>query len=681
MSPPCPANPGAVVAWWRGQDLALAVVAAEEKQRVTLIGSGGREDRVPPARLAFEIERAGPPPGRRPDERKPVSDRVARIEERIRAMAATVDVGVLWELAREPANLLSERALADLALGASSGEACAALIRALLDDGLHFVRKQDGWEPRAAEAVREIRQQREREAHRATEREAARLALVAAAAGAAFVPTGNPYETRYLAALEDVAVHAADASTAAIETAREVLEAVGLRYDRLHEGAFRLLRRSGRFDSDDANLEILRYRLRTEFPPEVVEAASGAARRVPAGETREDLTDLEIVTVDSAHTREIDDGLSLERLDRGRRRVGIHIADPCAFVAPGDPVDAEAFARATSHYFPERRIAMIPEPISEEASSLVAGAARSALTFLVDLDAEGAISDFRVTRSTIRVRERLDYDAVDRILESSDGIWAGFFRDLAAAATTREACRLASGAIRIQNDEVEVHVKADGSLVLERRDTGSPAHRIVSEAMILAGAVAARFCAERKIAAIHRRQASPSGDVGSLRAAVQDPVAARQLRRSLKRAEAGLQPGPHAALGLPAYAQATSPLRRFQDLANHRQILSAIDPSVPAYSTEALQRIAATTERTEAEGRRAERAMDRYWLLRYLEHNADVSLDAVVVETDPRPVVLLEATQLEETAPALTGVALGERLRIRIERVNARADVLILRPL
>jgi exoribonuclease-2 len=141
----------------------------------------------------------------------------------------------------------------------------------------------------------------------------------------------------------------------------------------------------------------------------------------------------------------------------------------------------------------------------------------------------------------------------------------------------------------------------------------------------------------------------------------------------------GIQPGAHAGLGLPAYAQATSPLRRYQDLALNRQIAAVLAGGAPAHAGSELQRIAASTERAELEGRRAERASEAYWLLRYLEGKVGEDVEGTVVEVDPAPIVLLDETLLEERVPALAGHPLGARVRLRLERVNPRAGRLFLR--
>jgi exoribonuclease-2 len=663
------------VAFWDGPSLAIAVVAGEEKQRVSLILEGGRAERVPHARIAIEVERPGLVPAATHEARVAAGARARAAREKVEGLAARIDVTVLWELVKETASPETDASLADLALGRATGEERAALVTALVRDATHFVRRGDRWEPREAAAVAEILSQRSRSSEKRSARARALAALSSAVATGVWAPSGDAEERRYLEALEEVAVHDQDARETARDAALEAIEASGLPFDRPDEGAFRLLRRLGVFASDDENLAIHRYRLRRDFPEDVVSAAQRASARGFSRDRRADLTGLSILTVDDASTREIDDGLSVEALSGERRRIGVHIADPAAFVEPGDPVDREALARGITHYFPDARLPMLPGSISEDAASLLPGADRPALSFLVDVDASGDVVAFEILRSIVRSRERLDYDEADSLV-------TGGRRDLAellAVADLREGRRIEAGAVTIGLPEVQPHVDGNGRVTLERRDPRSPAHRLVSEMMLLAGTVAAGYCAERGLPTIFRRQAAAEPRASRLEGAP-PLVAARALRRGMKRGETGPRPGPHAGLGLPAYTQVTSPLRRFQDLVAHRQIGASLEGRPPVYDPEALQRIAAGTERAEIDGRRAERSADRYWLLRALEDTTGQLVEAVVVEREPRTVVVLVDTMLEEPLRFPIPAEIGSVLRLRIERVNPRADLVRLRP-
>jgi exoribonuclease-2 len=238
---------------------------------------------------------------------------------------------------------------------------------------------------------------------------------------------------------------------------------------------------------------------------------------------------------------------------------------------------------------------------------------------------------------------------------------------------------LRSGALLLCAPEVDVKRAAGGKILLERRRGDEPARRAVSEAMVVVGQVAARFCIDHRVAAIYRRQPPPASELGPVDGPVTDPVALRRLRRRLKRGEAGIRPAPHFALGLAAYLQVTSPLRRYQDLAVQRQIAAMLDGEPPPYDEQAMQRIAATTERAEIEARRAERAANEFWLLRYLEQQTGQLVAGVIVEAEPRPVIQLVETLWEQPLPSLAGREAGAIVKLRVERVNPRAGLVSLR--
>ena len=681
LTPPA----GSIVTVWEGGELTLGVVAGEEKRRVRLILEGGREIRVALARIGWEVEPAGPVPGDTAEARREAGRRVERAERGVAELAAAIDVPVLWEIAAEEARGARGHSefetveLADLALDDRSGTAMTALARAVRADGLHFTRKGDCWEPRDPEQVAQLRLERERVATRENETGAFFEALRRTVREGEFRRSGGEFESRYLAALRELAIHDEATAEPARALALAALEASGLRYDRPHEGAFRLLRAAGELAHDDVNLQVLRYGLRVAFPDSVLaEAASAAARGFDAS-GREDLTALDVLTIDGPRTREVDDGLSAEPLDGGVR-LGVHIADPGAFVRPDDPVDREAQSRGLTHYHPDLRLPMLPPSLSEDAASLAAGLVRPALSFLVELDESGAMRASRVVRSVIRTRLRLDYDEADRRAAERQGPQGELLARLARLGEAREALRLARGAISLRGGEVDLHVGAAGSVELERIDPASPSRRAVSEAMILAGEIAAALCVERGLPVIFRRQAPADPALGASGAAVTDPIAVRRIRRGLSRAETSVRPAPHHGLGLAAYVQVTSPLRRYQDLATQRQIAAHLAGEAPPYNEETLRRVAATTEQAELDARRAERAAEDYWVLRYLESFVGRTIEALVLETDPRPVVLLLETLREQPMPSLAGVEPGRRVSLAVQRVNPRAGLLVLRP-
>jgi len=674
-------RPGAMVAWWDGGQIAFGLVAAEEKQRLRLVRKRGKEERVRPGRIAAVLEATGPVPGADPAGRERAAARVAEVERRLRAGVEAVDVPLVWEIVSEgreagSTDPLTVAAIADLAVESTSGEAQAVTLLAMLADGLHFVRRGDGWLPRDPEAVASLRAERQRLARREIDKQEFLAGLADAVASGTFDARGTDQERRYLEALEELAVRPNEVADSARNAALEALEASGSNWVRPHEGAFRLLRRMGRFASDDENLQVQRFGLRTTFPDGVTALARERAASGFEREGRRDLTGLEPFSIDAEHTREIDDLISIESQAGGGHRLGVHIADPAAFIEPGDPIDVEALTRGVTHYMPDLRLPMLPPAISEEASSLIVGEERPALSFLVDLDAEGEILDYRVTPSVVRCARRLSYVQADRMIDEADPLLAR----LAEIGRARQAARVRAGAVAILSPEVDLRVDGEGEPVLHRIAAESPSRIAVTEAMILTGAIAARCCLEAGLSAIYRRQAAPSEPPRLPEDGVWDAVTVRRVRRGMRRAETGLEPGPHAGLGLEAYVQASSPLRRYQDLAVHRQLRSHLRGRPPCYDSDAMRRIAATTERIEADARRAEETADDYWLLRYLERRVGETVEASVVDVDPRPVVQLDETLREQHVKGLVGVVPGQRVRLTVVRVEPRAGLLSLRP-
>jgi exoribonuclease-2 len=683
MSRELPA-PGAIVAYWEDNALALGVVVGEERGRLRIVTHRARIERLTPARVVVVVERTGVVPTENVDALAAAGRRAVDAASRVAARAQDVDVPLLWQVVLDGVPEGAERpvesaeALAELVLGRGDGESAAAVVRALHVDGLHFQRRPEGFEPRSAQEVEDLTRERVRRAERARHTEEFHAALTHAVRGSGYMATGSEHESRSLDALERYALAGDLAPESDRELAAAALGASALRYDAGPEGAFRLLRLAGRFVSDDENLALRALGIEAPFPEPVEAHAAQVAALGFERRGREDLTELEVVSIDGPQTVEIDDALSAEDLGSDVLRLGVHLADPGALVVPGDPVDVEAESRGLTHYHPDVRVAMLPRAISEEAASLVAGLVRPALSVLAEIDRTGAIVAARIVRSLVRTSARLDYDGVDRTLAAGEGAFAALLERLSEIGARREASRLAHGAIVLDAVEVDVFAR-EGVPCLERLEPGSAARRAVTEAMVLAGEIAARTCLDARVPAIYRRQAPLADSSGIPRERIVDPVLIRRVRRRMLRAEVGTSPGRHTGLGLDAYAQVTSALRRFQDLATQRQLAALIEGRDPPYGPEAMQRIAGATERAELEARRAERTVNDYWTLRYLAQQEGQEVEAIVVDTEPRPIAQLVETLWEQPVNSLAGIGLGERVRLRIERVNPRAGLVVLR--
>lgn len=680
-----PLHEGDVVVWWAGRDLDFGTYLGEEKSRLRVVRRNGREDRVPPSRLVCAVSPATEERALDP------GARAGEVEDRTRRAGGAIDVATVWELVREAGgDDVALGNLADLALGSREGDAVAAVAVALAGDGVRFVRRAELWRPREADAVEALLREREVASRRAAARDEAFAALAAVAEGRAAPAEVGPELAEWLDALERFAIEGTAARDAVARRAREAIDASGIACDSLPEGAFRLARAFGRFDGDDADLALARHGFDAPFPAEAVRATAAAAARSVIGdpgacvdaERREDRTASRIVTIDDERTTEVDDGLAIARTAAGGFKVEIHIADPSALFSADGLIDAVASDRATSVYLPDRKRTMLPKALGEDAASLTVGAWRRALTFDLEVAADGSLGSHDVGRTVVRCAASYTYDDADAVIDSGVGEDAAALRDLAAFGEAREAYRTARGAVRLAFPEIEARV-VGADVTLARIDPRSPSRRAVTEAMVLAGEAAARLLSEHDVPAVYRKQAPPAHPEVVSGRTIDDPVELRDARTHLRRAELGARPGPHFALGIAMYAQATSPLRRYQDLATHRQIHAVLTGEAPPFDTSAMRAIADRAMRIERRARRAETEATRYWKLRYyrdrLEHDPEET--GVVVSVDRHPLVELASTALVVPVPSASGASPGDRLRLRVERVNPRAELLRLRVL
>lgn len=318
------------------------------------------------------------------------------------------------------------------------------------------------------------------------------------------------------------------------------------------------------------------------FPPDLVEEANRLValsnEELPGDEQRIDLTHLATYSLDDAGTREIDDALSLERRD-GVDWIWIHIADPSRLIDIDSPLDQEARRRATSLYLAEGVMPMLPLELAAGPLSLRAGQRCAALSLAVRLDDDGAVAEQRIARSWIRPRYGLTYTDGDELIElAPPGDEA--LSDLSGLLMLRMRWRHSKGAVMFDRPEGRFR-RSDGALTLQVIDP-SPSRLMVSEAMLLMGAVVASFGQEHSLPLPFRSQPAaelPSSD--ELDRIPEGPARDAAIKRCLSRGVQGTRAMPHFSLGLEAYVQATSPIRRYADLVAHRQIIAQLSALAP----------------------------------------------------------------------------------------------------
>jgi exoribonuclease-2 len=323
-----------------------------------------------------------------------------------------------------------------------------------------------------------------------------------------------------------------------------------------------------------------------------------------------------VVTIDDDDTLDIDDGLALETTAEGRQRLWIHIADPGRLVAAGTPLDLEARRRGTSLYLARGNLPMFPPQLAHGPMSLRRGERSAAWSLWVELDSSGAVLADGVERSWIRPTYRLSYADADELIELAPPQEADLLA-IHELLTVRHRWRTAEGALNLEDPEGRIRCRGERA-ELEVVEA-SPSRRLVAEAMVLAGSLVAERGIVEGVALPFRSQptcALPSA--AELDQLPCGPVRHAAIKRCLSRGLVGTSPAPHFSLGLRAYVQATSPIRRYGDLVVQRQLL-ALQTGESPLAEQDLAALLAEIEGPVRQGIQIGREDQRHWLQVWFE--------------------------------------------------------------
>lgn len=663
-------KPGAKVEFFDSKKLLCAVCLEVKNSRVLVLTEQDREANVSFKRILhvdnelLDVEQSR-------------IQLVATLQEaaaRRQNLMNRVSVEELWDLLYEEKGGFDSQHLAEICFNEEiTADHTSAVFRALLTDGLHFKYKGGLFYANSPERLEQIRIQYERQAQREKELAEGSVWLAAVWQGEQAGELEN--REHYVKMLKDFCLLGNEAPN--YQQTKKILT---MAHVPVPQGVFELLVKLGVWRVDE-NLYLHRFGIQQEFSSTILDAAAqvagdlvGGTRKRDEGGSREDLTSISVLTIDGSMTRDYDDGLSMRAVENGTE-VGIHIADAAAVVFPDSQLDNEALERVTSHYLPDTRIPMLPEIISEDVCSLKQGEERLALSLLVRFDGEDQLQAYRFVPSRIRVQRQLTYSEANELVATEEDLGK-----LYRLCTRLRRQRMKQGALLLPLPELRIWVNSNNEIKIGRLDRETPAQVIVSELMILANGLAAKALAANNIPAIYRSQEKPQENlVGE---GTDDLYLNYLQRRYLSRAELGLKPKPHNGLGVPAYTNWTSPIRRYMDLVVLRQLKSMVQEELPVYTLEALEPIVARITIGQSQALQMKREWSRYWILKYLEKEQTKFLDALVLSQGRRTYnLLIPECLLEARMPLEEGRGLnpGDHFRVEVVRVNAREEVLKLR--
>ena len=431
---------------------------------------------------------------------------------------------------------------------------------------------------------------------------------------------------------------------------------------------FDILVRLGIWDEDE-NLLLERYGIPQEWPDGIAGTAESIAaeslQNSLADPSRIDLTNRCIFSIDDPFTKDVDDALSISF--EGREIIlGVHIADVASLIQEGGDIDREAAKRGTTIYFPEGKIPILPQPFSEKAASLEQGNERPALSFFIRLSRDGCIQDIRCIPSVIKVTHRFSYDEANRAVEDGSELAA-----LYQCAVSLRKRRVELGAILLPIPELYVRVDAQKNITTHLRDKDLPAQVLVSECMILANYCAALLLKKYSCPAIFRCQNIPRERMASL--GTFSLADLYLLRRRVNRVLLTISPGRHTTLGLPCYLTLTSPIRKYLDLVNQRQLSCLVRNKNLCYSRDNLQGVLESIRPVLARATIVSQERRKYWVLKKLRTCTGKPLEALVLGTTRRGLMVLLKEYLLEIGAMNLGkkkFAVGDSVSVILSDVD-----------
>ncbi len=210
-------------------------------------------------------------------------------------------------------------------------------------------------------------------------------------------------------------------------------------------------------------------------------------------EHRLDIRDKVVFTIDPVDAKDFDDALSVESLDDGLYRIGVHIADVSHYVPENSPLDLEALKRATSVYLVDRVIPMLPSRLSEQVCSLNPGVDRMAFSVFFTMTAAGEVRNHAFQKTIIHSKRRFAYEDVEEILKKGKGDFVEELQLLERISILLREKRFKHGGLDFETEEVRFRLGSKGEPleVMKKERLGS--HRLIEEFMLLANRKVAEY--------------------------------------------------------------------------------------------------------------------------------------------------------------------------------------------
>lgn len=660
---------GNIVEYIDRQKITCAVVLEVKNHRLRLLTESNREVNLSASRLSHvHGVRLNMAMGR--------DKLVEKLKETARqcdALTQQVDIKELWEVLNTEQQWIDLETMTEFCFADSpTSNHASAVLRAFFENRRYFKFKPDGFFPYTEEQVEKIIAQVEAEAKKSRIIETGSDWLTQCLIAPDFqTPEGLSEElSKIIDILRSTYLFGKDSPH--YQLGKLMMKRAGITSD---QALFQIFVKQGIMDENE-NIELLRNQIPVEFTEDVLTNASGLITQSQTTDTdffgnhRKDLTGLALFTIDGQATLDFDDAISLEQKG-DHYRLGVHIADVGYFIKKGGPIDQEAAGRGSSIYMPDQKIPMLPSCLAEDLCSLKQGQFRPAISIMADITAAAQVTDYEIAASLIKVSDQLTYYDVNQVAENHQD-----FSVLYKIAKAFRQKRLAESAVQISLPDINVWIDNSGNVNVSHINRESPGRMLVSEIMILANWLMAKFLAKHEVPAVYRSQPEPKdrlykGDEGTL-------FQNYMQRKLLSRFALGPEPEAHSGLGLDAYTTATSPIRKYFDLVTQRQ-LRAVLGLESFYTKEEIEQIIHMLAQPMSTVAKLQISRHRYWVLKYLEKRIGQKEEAVVLyKRKNNYAVLIPEYMIECDLPLSEGIELNPKdlVQVTIQHVNARKEMI-----